>query len=223
VVPVLKQARAWAALAMVAVAGFTLGGCGGGSGGALSTRTGLTVTRPTATTQTQVQTTTQTVPAVTTTPAETSSNTPWGWIAVGLGVAAALVIVLVLWRRHRAGTAEWGRATAQFNRRCLVALDAVLAQGSVVTGQVEALAAEARSFEARAPDDQSRAAVAHVRSRLDELAGALEADRTLRFSSPPPSSEQLAYSTALIRQQADQLRGVLLPPDAGRADAWPSG
>jgi hypothetical protein len=225
-VSVLKQARAWVALASVAAAGFALGGCGGGGGGALSTRTGLTATRPTVVTETQVQLTTQTQtvsPVVTTTPAETSSNAPWGWIAVGLGVAAVLVIALVLWRRHRAGAAEWGRGTARFNRRCLVALDAVLAQGSVVTGQVEALAAEARSFEARAPDDQSRAAVAHVRSRLDELAAALEADRALRFSSPPPSSEQLAYSTALIRQHADQLRGVLLPPEAGRADAWPTG
>jgi hypothetical protein len=27
----------------------------------------------------------------------------------------------------------------------------------------------------------------------------------------------------LIRQQADELRSVLLPPDAGRADAWPTG
>jgi hypothetical protein len=105
---------------------------------------------------------------------------------------------------------------------CLVALDAVLAQGSIVTGQVEALAAEARAFEARAPDDQSRAGASHVRSRLDDLAAALEADRTLRFSSPPPSSEQLGYSTALIRQQAEQLQGVLLPPETGRAEAWPT-
>ena len=227
VVGVLKQARTWAALATLAAAGFALGGCGGGGGGgALSTRTGLTVTRPTVTTETQVQTTpqTQTVsPVVTTTPAEASSNTPWGWIAVGLGVAAVLVIALVLWRRHRTGAAEWGRATAQFNRRCLVTLDAVLAQGSIVTGQVEALAAEARAFEARAPDDQSRAGAAQVRSQLDGLAAALEADRALRFSSPPPSSEQLGYSAALIRQQAEQLRGVLLPPETGRADAWPTG
>ena len=56
------------------------------------------------------------------------------------------------------------------------------------------------------------ASPANVRSRLDELASALEADRSLRLGSPPPSSEQLAYSTALVRQQAEQLRGALRPP-----------
>jgi hypothetical protein len=51
-----------------------------------------------------------------------------------------------------------------------------------------------------------------VRSGLDELAEQLEADRTLRLASQPPSEEQLAYSTALIRQQAEQLRDVLRTP-----------
>jgi hypothetical protein len=80
-----------------------------------------------------------------------------------------------------------------------------------VTGQVEALASEAQSLESRAPDDSSRAAAANVRARLDELASTLESDRALRLGSPPPSEEQLAYSTALIRQQAGQLQGALRP------------
>jgi hypothetical protein len=130
-------------------------------------------------------------------------------------MAAALVIGLVLWLRHRRGAADWGAATANLNRRTLVALDDVLAKGSVVTGQIEALAAEARSLEARAPDDLSQAAAARVRERLDELASALQADRTLRLGSPPPSEEQLSYSTSLVRQQAEQLQGVLRPPSTG--------
>jgi hypothetical protein len=81
-----------------------------------------------------------------------------------------------------------------------------------VTGKIQVLAAEAASLAARAPDDPARAAGAQLRGRLDELGSTLEADRTLRLGSPPPSEEQLSYSTALIRQQVDQLQGVLRPP-----------
>ena len=162
-------------LALVAIAGFALGACGGGGGGggaALSTQTGLTRTTPTRTTPTRTtptrtvttsETTTETattsetttvplvIPPATTSGESSSSSTPWGWIALGLALAAALVIGLVVWQRHRAGAAEWGAETADLNRRCLVALDDVLAKGSVVTGQIEALAAEAQAFEARPP------------------------------------------------------------------------
>jgi hypothetical protein len=104
-------------------------------------------------------------------------------------------------------------------RRTLVALDEVFGQGSVVTGKIQALAAEAASLAARAPDDPARAAGAQLRGRLDELAGTLEADRTLRLGSPPPSAEQLSYSTALIRQQVEQLEGVLRPPPTSEPPA----
>ncbi len=224
-VPVLKQARAWAALVLVAVSGFTLASCGGGNGGAIGSLSGVTRTRTvptqTVTTTTPGVTTTETVPApVQTTASESSSSsTPWGWIVLGIALALALLIGLLLWRRHRAGAAAWGRQTAEFNRRVLVALDDVLAKGSVVTGQIEALASEARAYEARAPDDPSRAAAGSVRSKLDELASVLETDRTLRLSTPPPTQEQLAYSTALIRQQAEQLQAAIRPPEPGEASA----
>ena len=230
--PVLKDARAWAALVLVSLSGFALGACGGGNGGAIGSLSGVTRTRTiatqTVTTTTPAETTTQEVapptpPAAQTTAGESSSSgTPWGWIILGVALLLALLLGLILWRRHRAGAADWGRRTAEFNRRCLVALDDVLAKGSIVTGQVEALAAEARGFEARAPDDTSRAAAAGVRTRLDELASALEADRTLRLSSPPPSEEQLAYSTALIRQHAEQLQATLRPTGAGASEGWPT-
>lgn len=105
------------------------------------------------------------------------------------------------------------------NRRCLVALDDVLASGSLVTGHVQALAAEAQLLEERAPDDLSRTAAARLRARLEDLAGTLEADRTLRLASPRPSREQISYSTALIRQRAEQLQGVLRPPRPGESPA----
>jgi hypothetical protein len=90
----------------------------------------------------------------------------------------------------------------------------VLAQGAVVTGQIQALAAEARTLEANAPDEAARAEATHLRAQLDDLAETLEGDRRLRLSSPPPSEEQLSYSTALIRRQVEQLQGILRPPPA---------
>jgi pyruvate/2-oxoglutarate dehydrogenase complex dihydrolipoamide acyltransferase (E2) component len=211
----VDRAGRWIALlALAAVMGLALAACGGGGGGALTTRTGITRTF-TAETATTTVTTTAPAPPPPPPPApaesSSSSETPWGWIALGIGLALVLLIALLIWHRRRSGALAWGAKTADLNRRALVALDDVIAKGSLVTGQIEALAAEARSLEGRAPDDVSKAAAANVRSRLDELASALEADRALRLGSPPPSSEQLTYSTALIRQQAEQLQGVLRP------------
>ena len=85
-----------------------------------------------------------------------------------------------------------------------------------MTGAVQALAAEAQSLEARAPDEPSKASAGLVRARLDDLAATLEADRSLRLSSPPPSEEQLSYSSTLIQQQVEQLQQVLLPSEPRR-------
>ena len=151
-------------------------------------------------------------PATTAGESSSDSSTPWGWIAAGVGAAAAVALGLLFWRRRRLSAAKWSAAMDDLTRRGLVTMDEVLAQGSIVTGKVQALAAEAGSLEARAPDDAARAAGAQLRGRLDELAGTLEDDRALRLSSPPPSEQQLSYSTALIRQQVEQLQGVLRPP-----------
>ena len=249
-------------LAVVAVAGFTLGACGGsGDGSVLATLTGVTSTRPALTTPTlpaaavtsplttaeittaeitttEIETTapepttppeTEPAPAVTifepeTTPVETeqpaettadTTSTPWGWIILGVVVVAALLAGMVFWRRRKAGSAEWSKHMADLTQRCFVLLDDVLAQGSVVTGHVQALAAEAQTLETRAPDDLSRSAAGRLRAQLAELAATLETDRALRLGSPPPSAEQLSYSTALIRQQVNQLQAVLRPPAAG--------
>ena len=127
----------------------------------------------------------------------------------------AAIVGILLWRRRRASAASWSAQLADLSRRTLVALDAVLADGSVVTGQVQALAAEARSLTTHAPDDPSTQAAARLRDALDELAQGLEADRTLRLSSPPPTADQLSYSTALIHQHVEALQSVLRPPSDG--------
>jgi hypothetical protein len=237
-----KSVRAGLALAFLAVAGFALAAAGTASGRGADTVTTITTTGTVTTTETLTEssttlvtatvttvpvtttapappTTATTAPATTTTPttttaASSSSSTPWVWIVLGLVLAAAL-IGIGLWQRHKAGAAAWRSKAESLNRRCLVALDDVLVQGSVVTGKVEALTADARALEASAPDDAARAAVGGVRAKLEDLVRALESDRTLRLGSAAPSQEQLSYSTSLIRQQVEQLQGSLRQSSAG--------
>jgi hypothetical protein len=165
-------------------------------------------------TVTTVETETSLIPipttaATTAEPASSTDSTPWGWIALALALAAAAVLGLVLWRRQHTKAASWGRRLDDLSRRSLLALDDVVAQGSLVTGQVQTLADEARSLESSAPDDQSSPAAGALRLRLDDLATALEADRKLRLGSTPPSEEQLGYSTALVHHEVEQLQSHL--------------
>ncbi len=171
----------------------------------------VTVVPPTTTSITL--TTSTTVVAV---PESSSSTSDWAWMALGIALLAALAIGLLIWRRHRSGLASWSAQLADLGRRSLLALDDVLLRGSVVTGAVQALAAEAQSLEARAPDEPSKASAALVRARLDDLAATLEADRNMRLNSPSPSEEQLSYSSSLIQQQVEQLQQVLLPSERRR-------
>jgi hypothetical protein len=183
-----------------------------------TTESAATVTEPSMTeppvTVTTVETETTLIPDPTTTtataePASSTDDTPWGWIALALALAAAAVLGLVLWRRQRTKAASWGRRLEDLSRRSLLALDDVVAQGSLVTGEVQTLADEAQALESDAPDDQSSSAAAALRVRLDDLATAMEADRKLRLGSTPPSEEQLAYSTALVHHEVEQLQSHL--------------
>lgn len=184
---------------------------------ATSTPSRTITVRPQTTTTTTATTTVAFATAPTTTSgSETSSSesTPWGWIALVLGLTGVVALIVGLWSRRRSRASSWSTHFADLSRRTLVALDDVRAQGSVVTGQIQALEAEARQLERHAPDERATAAAAQLRGGLEELVGALEGDRALRLASPPPSEEQLAYSAALIRQQAEQLQGVLRTPPA---------
>jgi hypothetical protein len=235
------RVRIAAALGVAAVAGFLLGACGGSGGSSLGPVSGATRTLADPTTTTVAVTTTAPAPPTSTpsrtitirpqtttttatttiavTPVSTtesegasSEDTPWGWIALVLALTGVAALVIGLWSRRRSRASSWSAHLGDLTRRTLVALDDVLTRGSVVTGQIQALAAEARALERHASDDRATAAAAQVRAGLDELAEALEADRTLRLASPPPSEEQLGYSNALIRQQVQQLDGVLRAP-----------
>jgi hypothetical protein len=168
------------------------------------------------------RTTTEPTPTTTATaaePASSTSSSAWGWVALAIALAGAALIALLLWRRRRTQAAAWSRHLADLSRRSLLALDDVVAEGSLVTGQVQALADEARSLESSAPEGPSRASAAALRVRLDDLASALEADRKLRLGSTPPSEEQLAYSTSLVHHQLEQLQDVLRPAAPGQRPA----
>jgi hypothetical protein len=175
-----------------------------------STRPPLTITvAPPPTTSIETTTAAPLPPPTTTAEATSSTSTPWGWIALVLALAGVVVLVIGLWSRKRSRASSWSSKLADLRRRTLITLDDVLERGSVVTGHVQALAAEARSLEAGAPGERERADAGRLRASLDELVRTLEADRALRLGSPPPTPEQLSYSTALIRQQVEQLQGVL--------------
>lgn len=145
--------------------------------------------------------------------AASADDTPWLWIALAVALAAIAVIAFVVWRRRRATKQTWASRMDAVARRTLATLDEVVTAGSVVTGRVEALAAEARLLETQAPDEPARASAGALRAGLEGLARALESDRRQRLGSPPPSDEQLAYSTALIGEQVRQLRARLVPPE----------
>ena len=133
---------------------------------------------------------------------------------VGIALAAALLVGFVLWRRHKEPSGGLGRRHGAAQPAHPRRTGRRPREGVGRDRAIEALASEARSLEGRAPDDPSRAAAARVRARLDELAATLETDRRLRLGSPPPSAEQLAYSTEVIRQQTAELQSVLLPPNS---------
>lgn len=142
-----------------------------------------------------------------------ADDSPWLWIALAVGLVGLAVIAFVVWRRRSAAEQTWAMRMDAVARRTLATLDEVMTAGAVVTGRVEALAADARMLETQAPDEPARNSAGMLRAGLDELARALESDRRLRLGSPPPSDEQLAYSSALIREQVGQLRARLVPPE----------
>jgi hypothetical protein len=171
---------------------------------------------PLPTTTAETTTAVVVAPPPTTTPttetAPSSSSTPWGWIALVLALAGVGALIAGLWSRRRTHSSSWQSKRRELSGRVLAELDEVLERGSVVTGHVQALADEARALEAKAPGAPEKAEAARVRASLDELVRTLETDRTLRLGSPPPTPEQLSYSSALIRQQVEHLQSVLTAP-----------
>lgn len=188
------------------------------------TSTAATTVAPTTTSQatsttstTQPTTTTSTTtPTTTTTAAKSSSGTSGGTIAliVALIVAALLIIALILLLLRRRGRAQWreqargasaeGASLLALLMAGLAALDEPAraartwsdfeARGAHLHGRLQALGTAAR-------DEHNGAAVNGVDRDLQSLRSAVEADRGLRLGPPPPTTEQLGYSEAVIRQR----------------------
>jgi hypothetical protein len=147
-----------------------------------------------------------------------SDDTPWPWIALGALLLAAVVVGIFALRSRRAAGVELGRRADDLARRSLTTLDDVRLQGSIVTGRVQALAAEARSLE-RKSDEATRRRLGALGGALEALGSALETDRNLRLASPPPTEAQLNYSTSLIRRHVDEVDAMLRPPAGPSASA----
>ena len=189
----------------------------------------VTLTETNVATETQVQTETQITLTLATQAPETtaqtesvaatssSDDTPWGWILLGAAVLVAAVLGLLAVRNRRAAGVALERRADDLQRRVLTTLDDVRLQGSIVTGRVQALAAEARSLERSADDDHDRRRLASLAAGLDALGQALETDRNLRLATPPPTDAQLNYSTSLIRRHVDEVDAQLRPPAAPSA------
>jgi hypothetical protein len=56
-----------------------------------------------------------------------------------------------------------------------------------------------------APDTPARTATNRASQGAETLQAAIDTDRAVRIGPPPPTSEQLGYSEALLRQRAAEL------------------
>jgi len=82
-----------------------------------------------------------------------------------------------------------------------------------------ALRADLQGLAAKAPEGEASRVVASVDHALQSLRAAVDADRALRLGPPPPTTEQLGYSEAVLRQRAadfeqslSDLDRVSIPP-----------
>jgi hypothetical protein len=133
---------------------------------------------------------------------------------VAIIVAVLLIIALILLLLRRRGRAQWreqargasaeGASLLALLMAGLAALDEPAraartwsdfeARGAHLHGRLQALGTGAR-------DERDGAAVNGVDRDLQSLRSAVEADRGLRLGPPPPTTEQLGYSEAVIRQR----------------------
>jgi len=84
------------------------------------------------------------------------------------------------------------------------------AQGAQLHQRLQALSS-------RPPEQWMGTAVARTDQSLQALRSAADADRALRLGPPPPTSEQLGYSEAVVRQRAADFEQELGGLDAALA------
>jgi hypothetical protein len=70
------------------------------------------------------------------------------------------------------------------------------------------LRTQLRAMAQAAPDAPARTATNRASQGAETLQSAIDTDRAVRIGPPPPTTEQLGYSEALLRQRAAELERV---------------
>ncbi len=213
---------------------------------AVSTTTASTIAPTTAPPTTKAQTTTTVARSTSTSPSSTSSTTSTTvaeanqggsgisgkTIALIAGALAVLIlagIVIFLLVRQRSSkrwtdqavqAAVEGRSVLALATHGLATLDQPAAAArtwSDLEAQGAQLHQRLQMLSGRPPEQWLGTAVARADQSLQALRSAADADRALRLGPPPPTSEQLGYSEAVVRQRAADFEQELGGLDAALA------
>jgi hypothetical protein len=115
-----------------------------------------------------------------------------------------LIIGLLLFLLRRRARQQW-RERARRTAGEASSLLGVLTAGLAVLNEPTTAArtwSDLQALAADAPNERDRIIITRVDQDLQSLRSAVEADRALRLGPPPPTTEQLGYSEAVIRQRA---------------------
>jgi hypothetical protein len=133
-------------------------------------------------------------------------------VAIVLAVVLIVLVILLLvrrrgreqWETNARGAAAEASSLVGVVTQGLTSLDEPAAAArtwSAVETRGARLHDRLRGLAQRPPDEQDGAVVNRMDQSLQSLRSALDADRSLRVGPPPPTAEQLGYSTAVVRQR----------------------
>jgi hypothetical protein len=129
-------------------------------------------------------------------------------------VAALLIILLIVLMLRRRNREKW-HTDARGAAAEASGLVGVVTQGlasleepafaartwSDVESRGARLHSRLQGLAEKAPDEQAGAVVTGMDQNLQGLRSAVDADRALRLGPPPPTTEQMGYSAAVVRQR----------------------
>jgi len=147
--------------------------------------------------------------------------------ALAVLILAAIVIFLLVrqrgskrWTDQAVQAAVEGRSVLALATHGLSTLDQPAAAArtwSDLETQGAQLHQRLQMLSGRPPEQWLGTAVARTDQSLQALRSAADADRALRLGPPPPTSEQLGYSEAVVRQRAADFEQELGGLDAALA------
>ncbi|MGI8777750.1 MAG: hypothetical protein ACR2LJ_10305 [Acidimicrobiales bacterium] len=147
--------------------------------------------------------------------------------AIALLILVGVVIVLLIrqreaqrWTDEAALAAAEGRDVLALATHGLATLDQPAAAArtwSDLEAQGAQLHQRLQGLSRRPPEEWLGASVARTDQALQALRSGTDADRALRLGPPPPTSEQLGYSEAVVRQRTADFEQELGGLDASLA------